>query len=219
MATTSFLLVATDGKSPDLYFTTINIMSKNWEAAYQNGETPWDKGYASPPIVEYLARARIEGEVLVPGCGSGHDVRLLAEAGAEVLGLDIAPTALSQADSFAKAGNEAYLLADFLNPPERLHNHFDFVVEHTCLCALDPAQRPSYVRSVFNVLKPGGHLLAVFFNKVSDYSGGGPPHPISLSEIEALFSEHFVFIERSVPQKTYPERPVGSEQLCLLRKL
>ena len=28
MATTSFLLVATDGKSPDLYFTTINIMSK-----------------------------------------------------------------------------------------------------------------------------------------------------------------------------------------------
>ena len=107
----------------------------------------------------------------------------------------------------------------FLKPAGTTAQSFDFVVEHTCLCALDPAQRPSYVRSVFNVLKSGGHLLAVFFNKVSDYSGGGPPHPISLTEIEALFSEHFVFIERSVPQKTYPERPVGSEQLCLLRKL
>lgn len=192
-------------------------MPKDWEAAYKNGETPWDKGYASPPLAEYLTRAGVEGRVLVPGCGAGHDVRLLAGAGAEVLGLDIAPAALSQANAFAKACNEAYLLGDFLNLPVGLHDGFDFVFEHTCLCALDPELRPAYVRSVVDALKPGGHLLAVFFNKVSNYSGGGPPHPIALSEIDDLFAEHFAFIERCVPQQTYPERPVGSEQLCLLQ--
>lgn len=193
-------------------------MSKDWDNAYKAGNTPWDKGYASPPIVEYLSGASVCGSVLVPGCGSGHDVRVLAGTGANVIGLDLAPTALAKADSFIKAGNEVYVLGDFLNLPKDLHSHFDFVVEHTCLCALEPSQRSSYVDSVIEALKPGGHLLAVFFCKVSNYTGEGPPHPISPEEVEALFSDRMIFVERSVPQQTYPGRPVGSEQLCLLRK-
>ncbi|MGC6456658.1 MAG: methyltransferase domain-containing protein [Coraliomargaritaceae bacterium] len=191
---------------------------KDWDSAYKIGETPWDKGYASPPIAEYLSENNVCGSVLVPGCGAGHDVRLLAEAGADVVGFDIAPTALAIADSFPKSGNEKYLLGDFLNLPKNLYSQFDFVVEHTCLCALDPNQRSVYVDSVIHALKPGGHLLAVFFCKVSNYSGGGPPHPISPTEIDALFADQLTFVERSIPRQTYPERPVGSEQLCLLRK-
>ena len=51
---------------------------KDWDKAYQEGETPWDKGYASPAIAEWLQKNSLEGGVLVPGCGLGHDVRLLA---------------------------------------------------------------------------------------------------------------------------------------------
>ncbi len=195
-----------------------HIMAKDWNRAYAEGNTPWDKGQASPPLRAFLKTHRLEGNVLVPGCGAGYDVRLLAKQGASVLGLDIAPLALEKARSVPMADNESYTLADFLNLPVSYYGRFDAVVEHTCLCAIEPADRKAYVQSVQQVLKPGGNYLAVFFRKVSNYNGKDPPHPISSSEIEALFFKDFEVLERAVPQETYPSRPVGSEEVCLMLK-
>ena len=49
------------------------------------------------------AGVRCDGDVLVPGCGSGHDVRAIAAASpiAQVVGLDVAPSALDRARQFA----------------------------------------------------------------------------------------------------------------------
>lgn len=193
-------------------------MPKDWNRAYAEDNTPWDKGQASPPLRAFLQTHRIKGKALVPGCGTGYDVRLLAEHGAVVFGLDIAPLALEKARLAPTVGNESYVLADFLNLPASYHRQFDAVVEHTCLCALEPADREAYVQSVQQALKPGGMYLAVFFRKVSNYNGEDPPHPISSSEIEALFFEDFEVLERTIPQETYPSRPVGSEEVCLMRK-
>ena len=47
-----------------------------WDELYQAKETPWEKGAPAPPLLEWLRmRGPLEGEVLVPGCGHGHDVR------------------------------------------------------------------------------------------------------------------------------------------------
>jgi methyl halide transferase len=193
-------------------------MPKDWNKAYAEDNTPWDKGQASPPLRAFLQTHRIKGRVLVPGCGAGYDVRLLAEHRATVFGLDIAPLALEKARSMPTVGNESYVLADFLNLQISYHGQFDAVVEHTCLCALEPVDRKAYVQSVHQALKPGGMYLAVFFRKVSNYNGEDPPHPISSGEIEALFFEDFEVLERKIPQETYPGRPVGSEEVCLMRK-
>ncbi|HBR67532.1 MAG TPA: hypothetical protein DEA16_05250, partial [Opitutae bacterium] len=193
-------------------------MPKDWNAAYEDDDTPWDKGIAAPPLRAFLAKHPIRGRVLVPGCGLGHDVRLLAEQGASVVGLDIVPKAVRQALAVTAVGDERFEVADFLNLPDNFHGQFDAVVEHTCLCALDPAQRLAYVRAVLQALKPGGMYLAVFFRVVSDYDGDGPPHPITAEEIETLFGEAFETIDRVVPQDCYPARPVGSEEVCLMRK-
>lgn len=193
-------------------------MSKDWNAAYENDEMPWDKGIAAPPLRAFLATHRLTGRVLVPGCGLGHDVRLLAKQGASVVGLDIAPGAVRKAQAVPAVGNECFEAADFLNLPVRYHGQFDVVVEHTCLCALDRAQRVAYARSVALALKPGGTYLAIFYRVVADYDGDGPPHPISADEIDALFGGDFEMIERLVPQESYPSRPVGCEEVCLMRK-
>jgi methyl halide transferase len=63
--------------------TTFNLLvpaTPDWESAYVLGETPWDKGFASPPLSWFLQLGQWlpAGRVLVPGCGRGHDVRLLA---------------------------------------------------------------------------------------------------------------------------------------------
>ena len=193
-------------------------MSKDWNKAYAEGNTPWDKGQASPPLRAFLKAHRLEGKVLVPGCGTGYDVRLLAGQGTSVLGLDIAPLALEKARSIPVVGDESYLLADFLNLPTSYHGQFDAVVEHTCLCALELVNREAYVRSVQQALKHGGKYLAVFFRQVSNYNGQDPPHPISSGEIEALFTKSFEMLERMIPQETYLGRPIGSEEVCLMRK-
>jgi len=202
------------------FVSTQHAMARDWNQAYENDDTPWDKGYAAPPLVEFLERHKVEGEILVPGCGSGHDVRLLAEQnGSEVTGLDIAPSALKKAASFPKVGEERYAQGDFINLEEKYHGAFDWVFEHTCLCAIEPSQRQAYVESLKLALKPGAFFLAIFFREVSNYTGDGPPHPISAAEIDALFAKDFDVIESFVPQQTYPSRPVGSEDVRWMRKV
>jgi SAM-dependent methyltransferase len=193
-------------------------MAKDWNAAYETGDMPWDKGEAAPPLRAFLKRSPMAGRVLVPGCGLGHDVRLLAKQGASVVGLDVAPDAVRRAQAIPGNRAASFELGDFLNLPERYHGQFDYVVEHTCLCALDREQRVAYADSVVQALKPGGTYLAIFYRVVKDYDGEGPPHPISDAEIEALFRADFEMIEREVPQATYLSRPVGCEEVCLMRK-
>lgn len=200
--------------SSESYF----FMYKDWNASYEQGEIPWDKGVAAPPLRAFLATHSIAGRVLVPGCGLGHDVRLLAEQGASVVGLDIAAEAVRQAQAISSVGEVCFEVADFLNLPSQYHQQFDAVVEHTCLCALDREQRTAYARSVQQALKPGGTYLAIFYRLIADYDGSRRPHPISAEEIEILFGDVFEMIERVVPDESYPSRPLGSEEVCLMRK-
>lgn len=192
-------------------------MSRNWNQAYEVGDTPWDKGAPAPPLEAYLAERAIHGQVLVPGCGTGHDVRLLARQGAAVTGLDLAPAALARARAVPPEGDEVYVCCDFLQLPPDLIGRFDWVVEHTCLCALPPAARPAYAASVAAALKPGGSLLGIFYREVPDYDGEGPPHPITAEELDALFGAAFEQVVAYHPTRTYPSRPFGCEELRWLR--
>ena len=186
-----------------------------WEAHYREGDTPWEKGFGAPPLAEYLERSTFQGRVLVPGCGFGHDVRLLARQGARPLGLDVSPNALASARSFQPAGEEEYLLGDLFDLDGSLKGSFAGVFEHTCLCAIDPARRPEYARAVVDALQAGGALLAIFFIDIEDPEG--PPHPISSTEIDRLFHPFFETVEQWLPGKSFPGRE-GREQMRLMRK-
>jgi SAM-dependent methyltransferase len=193
-------------------------MGKDWDNAYINGDTPWDKGAAAPPLIDFLKRQTITGRVLVPGCGQGHDVVALAEAGAVVTGMDLSPTALEAARNHFPTGAR-WLEGDFLKLDAGEQGVYDWVVEHTCLCALDPEQREAYARSVRAALAPEGHFLAIFFRVVSNYDGSGPPHPITSASIDSLFKGDFECLDAYTPEVTYPCRPVGREEVRLYRKL
>src|SRR5438309_11126617 len=89
-----------------------------WEGRYQAQDTPWEKGEASPGLVDFLA-AHPElrrGTVCVPGCGTGHDVRVWAQAGFNAFGYDIAPSAVHLARERTQAAglNASIEKADFL---------------------------------------------------------------------------------------------------------
>src|SRR5260370_27027656 len=90
----------------------------NWEQRYRTGDTPWEKGAPAPPLLEWIVRrGPLRGDILVPGCGSGRDVRGIAAASqaAQVVGIDIAPSALDQARRFSIAGPETYQLPNIFD--------------------------------------------------------------------------------------------------------
>lgn len=156
----------------------------DWETRYRTGDTPWEKGGPAPPLIEWiLSRGPLPGNVLVPGCGLGYDVRAIAKAApdARVVGLDVAASALERARQFAPSGKETYELADIFELPDALIDSFDWVFEHTCFCAIEPSRRPDYVREIIRALRPEGALLAIFFLNPWDPGeapeGGGPPVP------------------------------------------
>src|SRR5437588_10362707 len=146
----------------------------DWEARYLTNDMPWEKGEASPGLVDFLtghpelARA----SVAVPGCGTGHDVRAWAAAGFTASGFDIAPTAIRVArEKTDAAGLKAvFEQRDFLtqDPPAP----FDWLFEHILFCAIDPQRREDYVRAVIGWLQPAGQFLAVFY-MIADTQG--PP--------------------------------------------
>jgi SAM-dependent methyltransferase len=194
-------------RSDDLAPEIRLLMPTDWEAQYQNKDTPWEKGGPSPGLVDFLAAKPVCGRVLVPGCGFGHDVRALAATADEVVGLDIAKLAIEGAQRFPKVGPERYFLGNLFDLPPDLRGAFDWVFEHTCFCAIDPSQRPAYVHAVASALKPGGQLLAIFYlDPGNDSPDEGPPFEVSVAELDRLFLPRFTLAREWLPQRAYPGR-------------
>jgi thiopurine S-methyltransferase len=53
-----------------------------WNQRYLDGNTPWDIGYPSPPITEYLQKkVNKSSRILIPGAGNAHEAGWLWENG------------------------------------------------------------------------------------------------------------------------------------------
>ncbi len=188
-------------------------MNTDWEQRYRTGDMPWEKGAPHPAIVEFLQRVPMRGRVFVPGCGTGHDVRAIAATADEVVGLDIAPSAIAAAKNQLRIGGEDYFLGDLFALPAEMRSAFDWVVEHTCFCAISPTMRGDYVRAVASALKPGGRLFGVFYlTPKMDPGEEGPPFGTSIHELDKLFAPHFATEKEWVPTATYPGRK--NRELC-----
>ncbi len=196
------------------YAHTVN--ETNWEQLYQAGETRWEKGEASPGLVDFLAAHPDlpRGRVLVPGCGFGHDVRMWARAGFRAVGMDIAPSAVRGATGrTTAAGLDAeFRLADFLGAEP--DDQFDWLFEHTLFCAIPPSRRDDYVRAALRWLKPDGQLMAVHY--MLREGATEPPFGVSQEELMERFAPHFDLVQGLVP-RSYANR-TGLELLLWWRR-
>jgi methyl halide transferase len=193
-------------------------VATDWEDQYRRGETPWDKGAPSPGLLEFLEEEPARGPVLVPGCGPGHDVRALAAAGAEVVGLDISESAVVAARSRAIVAGERYEQGDLFALAPPLLGAFAWVWEHTCFCAIEPALRPAYVAAVAAALRPGGRFLGIFYlDPGQGRRGEGPPFETTLMELDRLFMTHFEMLREWSPRSAYSGRK-GREWMRLLKR-
>jgi thiopurine S-methyltransferase len=163
-----------------------------WEERYRSGNDGWELGSAAPPLREFLhghpLAPQPPARVLVPGCGRGHEARLLADLGFETIGLDISGLALDQARrQHGESGRLRWLQADLFDAAalERAGltpSSLGGVLEHTCYCAIEPECREAYLATVRRLLAPGGWLLGLFW---CHGRPGGPPYGGDPAELTA----------------------------------
>jgi SAM-dependent methyltransferase len=183
-----------------------------WDARYARGDAGWDIAEVAPPIRRLLDEERLEkGSALIVGCGRGHEAHELARRGFSVVALDWSRLALEGA-RFG-AGAVRLLQGDVRRLP-LCDGSFDYVLEHTCYCAIDPVDRPDYRREVTRVLKPGGRLLGLFYEPAQPQK---PPFPVTREDIVSGFGDRFEIERLECPGDSI-ERRAGQEWLALLRK-
>jgi len=191
----------------------------DWDEKYRKGEVFWDKGAPSPPMKQYLERHVAKGRTLVPGCGHGHEVALTVEFGLDAVGLDIAPTGVAEARALYPKLAGRFVTGDLFNPPPEMRGAFDVVLEHTCMSGLHPSLRADYRRGIDLTLRPGGLLIGVWFiNPALDPGYEGPPFPLSVAGLTALFTNGYEIVEDYVPDVAFDSR-VGRERVRVLRRL
>ena len=115
----------------------------------------------------------------------------LAKACDEVLGIDIAPTAVAAAearlsdlrDSAEVTPRVAFRVADFFSSDLSVGT-FDVIYDYTFLCAIPPERRGDWAARMMKLLRPGGKLVTIIFPICS--KAGGPPFAMSEDLVSGL---------------------------------
>ncbi|TVY49583.1 putative thiol methyltransferase [Lachnellula occidentalis] len=173
-----------------------------WDELWREDFHPWDNGTPNPAFIEVLTEHRNlfedppEGrkrKALVPGCGRGYDVLLLAAHGYDAYGLEISAKALENAKRVEgeKSGEDIYktkegvergkvtwLAGDFFKGDFQKDvegETFDLIYDYTFLSALPPSMRPAWSKRMTELLAPKGRLVCLEWPTDKPSSEGGPP--------------------------------------------
>ncbi|KAL5116648.1 hypothetical protein ACEQ8H_005397 [Pleosporales sp. CAS-2024a] len=204
-----------------------------WDSLWAEGTfIPWDRGYANPALIDYLAsptnpptsshpnptpgapppgtldgrgvqppsplRGSTRRKALVPGCGKGYDVALLASYGYDAWGLDISKHAVHVANTYLANAGQGPLEGEYKVKDEKVakgqmqclegdffddawikemgaQGGFDIIYDNTFLCALPPSMRPKWAARMVQLLADDGILICLEFPTHKPAKSGGPP--------------------------------------------
>ncbi|KAJ5477935.1 hypothetical protein N7530_003444 [Penicillium desertorum] len=187
-----------------------------WASLWDKGDNlPWDRGFPNPALEDTLVKQRptigaplatdAQGQsyrrkALVPGCGRGVDVLLLASFGFDAYGLECSAAAIDACkkeendnaswyrvrDQTVGTGKVTWIQGDFFDDAwlEKIGvplNGFDIIYDYTFFCALDPSMRPKWALRQTQLLSPSpaGNLICLEFPRHKDPQSAGPPYTSS----------------------------------------
>ncbi|RKK21513.1 hypothetical protein BFJ68_g17990 [Fusarium oxysporum] len=186
--------------------------SRGWSELWDLDQSHlWDRAKPSPALVDLVesslevlpsSRQGRRPRALVPGCGKGYDVVMLALHDFDVYGLDVsakgveiarqyAVTELAEPKEYnfgekekfsaAQPGTVKILVGDFFNRQWEVScaqdgcEGFDLIYDYTFLCALLPEMRKDWGRRMSELLLPTGVLVCLEFPLYKDLKALGPP--------------------------------------------
>jgi len=183
-----------------------------WQQRYEQDSTGWDMGQVSPPLKAYIDQLPESAKaqaILVPGAGNAYEVGYLHEQGfTNVTLVDFAPAPINDfAKRYPDFPSEHLVCADFfeLSPTQY---QFDWVLEQTFFCAIDPSRRDDYVKKMASLLRPQGKLVGVLFDV--DFGRDEPP----FGGTKEAYQQHFAsYFDIDIMERCYNSHPArqGSE--------
>jgi cyclopropane fatty-acyl-phospholipid synthase-like methyltransferase len=177
-----------------------------WDASYTAGQpAPWDIGRPQSAFVRLADEGRLTGQLLDAGCGTGEHALLAASRGAEVTGIDVAPTAIARAR--AKASERGltarFEVADALDLGS-LRLTADTVIDSGVFHVFGDEDRARYVASLAAVLRPAGVCYLMCFSDRQPGTWG--PRRVRAEELRAAFSDGWAV--ESITPGTFDIHPV-----------
>jgi SAM-dependent methyltransferase len=170
-----------------------------WDERFAQQFTPWDQASVPGELQRFVAQAAAPMSTLIPGCGVGHEVRHLAEAGWPVVAIDFSPVAVAVAQSELGTYSDRVVQADFFAfvSPTPIH----FIYERAFLCALPRSQWPDVVARWAKLLPVDGLLGGFFF---FDAKVGGPPFGADQLQLAVLLQPYFTLLEDRPAEQSIP---------------
>lgn len=161
-----------------------------WDYRYLNNETGWDMHQVSPPLKSYIdSLADKKIKILIPGCGNAYEAEYLLSKGFEnVTLIDFSTVVTDRLKEKYKDEKIRIVNENFFDHEGK----YDLILEQTFFCALDPSLREDYVQKCYRLLKDGGKIAGVLFNK--PVAPVGPPFVATDEEYRELFQPEFTFL-------------------------
>lgn len=162
-----------------------DLSSSYWDNRYLRADTGWDIRQVSPPLQAYFQqRTDKTQKILIPGCGNAYEAAWLIGNGfSDITVLDFAPS-LTAALRQQLPDAVQIITGDFFAHEDQ----YDCIIEQTFLCALDPALRNKYMEKMNTLLRPGGRLIGLLFDRTFPQ---GPPFGGNKAEYQDLLEQHF----------------------------
>lgn len=160
-----------------------------WDTRWENNQTGWDIGMASPAITAYMAQyADKNTAILIPGCGNAHEAEWLLQNGyTNITLIDIAPKAVAMLkEKYDKNPKIKVILGDFFEH----QGQYDLMIEQTFFCAIDPRLRQKYINQSASLIRENGQIIGVLFN--TEFENDGPPFGGNSAEYQQLFETNFM---------------------------
>ncbi len=184
-----------------------------WNNRYLQQETGWDIGHSSTPLQQYMeTEENKSAAILIPGCGNAYEAECLLNNGFTNLTLlDISTVLTAELKKKFSKQPINIITGDFFAHA----GQYDLILEQTFFCALDPSLRKAYIEQMKQLLKPGGKLVGVLFNRNFD---SGPPFGGTKEEYQQLFSNHFTILKMELCYNSIKPRS-GNELFFILVKI
>ena len=189
-----------------------------WQQRYEQDSIGWDMGEVSPPLKAYidqLPESAKDQAILVAGAGNAYEVGYLHEK--RFTNVTLVDFALAPIEAFAERypdfPSTHLICADFFSlSPEQYQ--FDWVLEQTFFCAINPSRRDEYVKQMAALIKPKGKLIGLLFDK--DFGRDEPPFGGTKDEYQQRFETNFDIEIMEPSYNSHPARQ-GSELFIKMR--
>jgi SAM-dependent methyltransferase len=170
--------------------------SKRWEV----GKIIGDFGGVPPALLDYLHRTHTATTALIPGCGTGYEVRAFHEFGYDVSAIDFSAPAVAHAREVLGPLGDKVTQGNFFKH-DFVGRQFGVVYERGFLCSLPVERWPGYVARMASLISRGGTLIRLF---LYGQEPEPPPFPLTAEMARSLLGGHFrlvldVPVSKSVP--------------------